>query len=478
MSLDFYKLSEQPFGVTPDPRYLYLSRTHREALELIQYGVSTGRGFTALIAEPGMGKTTLLVDFLSKRADTARTVFLVQPQSTPKDLLRSLLEALSIPCETDDVGEMQRRLNEGLVRETSDGKQVIVVIDEAQGLDESVLEAVRMLSNFETPSNKLMYLVLSGQPALAAMLASPRLVQLRQRISIVARLTPLDADETQHYMEYRLRVAGHDAKTPLFTKEAVELIAYHSGGIPRNVNTLCFNALSLAGATQVQPIDAGVVEQVVERLDLRSFYMSRTENPRTRFGGAKQTSSRAAGSAFLGRRWLWAAVLFGLVGAVGGSLAWANWRSFHFVSPVKPRSQQSVSLPVPLSVRVAVTPANSIEPKREVGTESSSEIQRSAPVVRVSESPVSSVKKHISGRPEFVTLKPNQNIFRICLEVLGRYDDETVAKIRELNPELGDFNRISVGQKIRLPAVDTLPKAEHFVAAREPIVPAVKTEKP
>src|SRR5271154_481639 len=154
MNLGFYKLNEQPFGVTPDPRYMYLSHSHREALASLQYGMTADRGFTALIAGPGMGKTTILFDFLSRVRNSARTVFLFQPQSTPRDLLRSLLEDLGIHDEADDIWRMQRKLNECLIREARAGKRIIVVIDEAQGLDEAVLEVVRMLSNFETPQRK------------------------------------------------------------------------------------------------------------------------------------------------------------------------------------------------------------------------------------------------------------------------------------------------------------------------------------
>src|SRR5271169_3394417 len=150
MVLDFYNLNEQPFGVTPDPRFLYLSPTHREALASVQYGVTAGRGFTALIARPGMGKTTLLFDFLTKVPIAAKTVFLFQSQPTPRDLLRNLLEDLGVLEDSDDIGLMQRKLNESLVCESKKGKSVVVVIDEAQNLDESVLEVVRMLSNFET----------------------------------------------------------------------------------------------------------------------------------------------------------------------------------------------------------------------------------------------------------------------------------------------------------------------------------------
>src|SRR5580704_17897092 len=145
MVLDFYNLNEQPFGVTPDPRFLYLSPTHREALASVQYGVTAGRGFTALIARPGMGKTTLLFDFLSKVPIPAKTVFLFQSKPTPRDLLRNLIEDLGVQEESDDIGHIQGKLNESLVSESKKGNSVVVVVEEAQNLDEKVYESRHIL---------------------------------------------------------------------------------------------------------------------------------------------------------------------------------------------------------------------------------------------------------------------------------------------------------------------------------------------
>ncbi len=195
MVLNYYKLAEQPFGVTPDPRFLYLSATHREAIASVFHSVNSGRGFTALIAEPGMGKTTVLFNLLQLMGTAAKTAFLFQAQDSPKNFVRNLLLDLGVEHDGQDLVNMHSKLNECLVRETSQGKHFIVVVDEAQNLEEPVLEVVRMLSNFETPREKLMHIILAGQPQLAAKLSSPQLTQLRQRISIVARLTPFTETE-------------------------------------------------------------------------------------------------------------------------------------------------------------------------------------------------------------------------------------------------------------------------------------------
>jgi general secretion pathway protein A len=269
MVTDYYNLAEQPFGVTPDTRYLYLSPTHREALASLLYGVQSGRGFMSIIAKPGMGKTTLLFQLLQQLEHSARTVFLFQTLCSPEDLLRSLLHDLGTEAH-GDLPEMHSQLNACLLSESRRGRQVVVVIDEAQNLSDSALELLRMLSNFETPHKKLMQIILAGQPQLAEKLSSPNLVQLRQRISIVARLKPFAVDETNLYVAHRLRVAGYDFRAPLFTPRAAAKIAEHSEGIPRNINNICFNALSLGCASKRKPIDEEIIREVLDDLDLGS----------------------------------------------------------------------------------------------------------------------------------------------------------------------------------------------------------------
>jgi general secretion pathway protein A len=266
---EFYKLAEQPFGVTPDPRYLYLSPTHSEAMASVMVGVLQNRGFTALIAHPGMGKTSLLFDLLEKIHISTRTVFLFQPQLSPRELMRSLLADFGIPDAGEDVAAMQLRLNDVLLRETASGKKVVIVIDEAQALSEEVLEVLRMLSNFETSREKLLHVVLAGQPQLADRLASPSMIQFRQRISIVARLAPFNAAETRAYIEHRLSIGGHKGWRPIFTDHAYALIARHSQGIPRNINNLCFNAMSLGCALGQRSVGHSIIYEVLQDLDLR-----------------------------------------------------------------------------------------------------------------------------------------------------------------------------------------------------------------
>lgn len=279
MLLKYYNLETDPFGVTPDPAFLFFSPTHREAMASLVHGVLSSRGFTALIAEPGMGKTTLLFNLLHLLKGNAKTAFLFQTLCGPKELLRSLLADLGIVDGGRDFTRMHLKLNNYLLRESQQGRQLVVVIDEAQNLEEPVLEVVRMLSNFESANKKLMHVVLSGQPQLAEKLASKRLTQLRQRISIVARLKPFNVEETKAYIEYRLRSAGYSSSEPLFTDQACRMIAEYSGGIPRNINNLCFNAMSLGCALQRHTLEGFTIQEVIDDLELDTLLPSLPAEP-------------------------------------------------------------------------------------------------------------------------------------------------------------------------------------------------------
>jgi len=270
MFLNHFGLREQPFGVAPDPHFLYFSPAHMEALASLYYGVQTQRGFMALVAKPGMGKTTLLFHLLDRLRGSARTAFLFQAHRTPREFLRSLVADLGIDEQGGDFGSMHRKLNETLISEARAGRNVVVVIDEAQNLKDSVLEAARMLSNFEIPGKKLMQIVLAGQPQLADKLASKNLVQLRQRISILIKLKEFSASGTANYIEHRLRVAGYQGK-PLFTADALAVIHSLSEGIPRNINNLCFNAFTLAFANGQRVIDEAILEEVLGDLDMEKL---------------------------------------------------------------------------------------------------------------------------------------------------------------------------------------------------------------
>jgi general secretion pathway protein A len=267
MFLEFYGLREQPFGVSPDPRFLYLSPAHREALASLYYGIESGRGFMALIAKPGMGKTTLLFHLLEKFRN-AHAAFLFQTQCSSREFMRFLLAELGCEGHDQDFVRMHDEFNKLLLQEARAGRRMIIVVDEAQNLDPSVLETIRLLSDFETPKAKLLQIILAGQPELADKLASRKLSQLRQRISLLSGLSPLSVAESSKYIEHRLRIAGYSGAS-LFAPPAMQAIAQFTEGIPRNINNFCFNALSLGCALRERAISVSVVEEVISDLDIR-----------------------------------------------------------------------------------------------------------------------------------------------------------------------------------------------------------------
>src|SRR5258708_23917877 len=190
MVLEFYNLREQPFGVTPDPKYLYLSPTHREALASLEYGISSSRGFLGLVAPPGMGKTTILFHLLQRLNQTARTVFIFQTHATPRDFLRNLMSDMGLPGVESDLVTMQAELNKMLLEDAKAGRRVVVVVDEAQNLEDPVLQHLRMLSNFETTSEKLIQIVLAGPTPLAGQINATILLPTRHTNSIICPLSP------------------------------------------------------------------------------------------------------------------------------------------------------------------------------------------------------------------------------------------------------------------------------------------------
>ena len=265
MFLDFFDLREQPFGVTPDPTYLYPTRTHCEALDALTDGIQSGRGFLALIAEPGLGKTTLLYQVLEGLRDTARAAFLFQTQCNSREFFQYLLSELGVDSSGMGLVTMHTKLNEMLFAEMLAGRRFVLIVDEAQNLDDGVLETIRLLSNFETSNTKLIQIVLAGQPQLAEKLGQKRMVQLLQRITVVKQLDPLSAEETAGYIRHRLKVAGRSSDG-LFEPGALELVADRSQGVPRNINRICFNALLEAHAQGCQTVTAEIVERANRKL--------------------------------------------------------------------------------------------------------------------------------------------------------------------------------------------------------------------
>lgn len=245
MYLEFYGLEQEPFNITPDPRFIFFSRGYREAYDHLFYGITGRKGFVALVGEVGCGKTTLCRAVLESLPGDVRTGLVLNPALTDAQLLRAVLLDFGLDVRRRDRLSYLQTLNEFLLRQNAAGCNVTLIIDEAQDLTFSAMEQIRLLNNLETDRRKLMQIVLAGQPELESKLKKPELRQLRQRIMVHARLKGLNRDETRRYLEHRLHVAGAGERLA-FDSSAVRLIHRRSGGVPRLVNRLADAALMAA----------------------------------------------------------------------------------------------------------------------------------------------------------------------------------------------------------------------------------------
>ena len=301
MYLRFFGLNEKPFAITPDPRYLYLSERHAEALAHLLYGINESGGFIQLTGEVGTGKTTVVRTLLSRVPHHADVAVILNPRVTPVEFLLTICEELGLgiaEADRDSVKQMVDALNRRLLSAHADGRRIIVIVDEAQNLSAEVLEQVRLLTNLETPTQKLLQIILIGQPELRELLDRTDLRQLAQRITGRYHLEPLSREETLGYVRHRLRVAG--APEDIFTPSALAEVHRLAAGIPRVINVTCDRALLGAYTEETRKVTSSLVR-------------------------------RAAGEVY-GRRvmplWLgWVAGALGLVGIAGAAfVGWQLWQ--------------------------------------------------------------------------------------------------------------------------------------------------------
>lgn len=268
MYKSFYGLKENPFNVNPDPRFLFLTKEIEEALTGLMYGIQTRKGFITLTGEVGTGKTTLinrLLDWLHHRK--TRTAFLFNSRMNSSQLFDFILAEFDIPCESKSKSQQLMKLNHWLLDRYRMGEAVVLIIDEAQNLTYPVLEEIRLLTNLETSTEKLLQIVLSGQPELEEKLKLPQLRQLRQRIMLRCKTSVLSKTQTQEYIAERLRIAGA-AGEPIFNTQAIDAVHIYSLGIPRVINLLCEHSLVNAFVEQQRPIEAKIVEEVAREFQL------------------------------------------------------------------------------------------------------------------------------------------------------------------------------------------------------------------
>ena len=270
MYKEFFGLAANPFNVTPDPRYLFLTKHAEEALACLTYGVNSRKGFVLLTGEVGTGKTTLVNKMLERlRQQQMATAYIFNPLLTVPEFLDYMMADFGAPCESSSKSEILRHLNSWLLARYSAGETVVLIVDEAQNLSDELLEEIRLLTNLETFTEKLLQVVLVGQPELERKLKQPSFRQLQQRLSMRAKTYPLCLEETEAYVAERLRIAG--SREAIFAPHALVAVHKSSRGIPRLVNLLCEHCLVNAFADRRRIIPCEIVQAVARDFDLEGL---------------------------------------------------------------------------------------------------------------------------------------------------------------------------------------------------------------
>lgn len=274
MYRDYFGFREPPFTLTPNPDFLFMSRFHQEAFAHLLYAIDARAGFIELSGEVGTGKTTIIRTLLSQLPpETHRSALILNPTLSPAGLLQEINSEFGIFASSSETRELHQALNEFLLRENNDGRIVVLVIDEAQNLAPEVLEQVRLISNLETAREKLIQIVLVGQPELRQILAREELRQLNQRITVRYHLNPMEPDDIQSYIRHRIKIAAAGREPVSFSKGAVKKIAAYTGGLPRLINSVCDRAILLAYTMEVHDISDSMATLAIKDL-------GRTEGPK------------------------------------------------------------------------------------------------------------------------------------------------------------------------------------------------------
>lgn len=263
----YFGLQEDPFNLTPDPHFIYLSKRHMELLSNMHYGVLWRKGFIEISGDVGAGKTTVCRMFLENMKGKAHTALILNPSLSQTQILQTIAEDFGITVKGRGKKAYFDGLNKFLLDVANEGGHVVLIIDEAQNLSPKALEQIRLISNLETEKQKLIQIILVGQPELRELLKKPQLLQLRQRISVRYHLTALTLTETEEYINHRLQKAGAKAESVLFTSHAIHLIYRYTKGIPRMINVVCDKCLLAAYVRETRNIVHNTVEESIREIE-------------------------------------------------------------------------------------------------------------------------------------------------------------------------------------------------------------------
>ena len=409
MYMNFYQLSEGPFGITPDPKFLYLSPSHREALATMVYGCNQRKGFISVIGEVGTGKTIVLRTFL-ERLDRSKTtaIYLLNPLATFEQIVGEILP----PDVQSSTQDQFRSLQEWLIREYSEGRNVVVAIDEAQRMSVATLEKLRLLSNLETAEHKLIQIILVGQPELEQKLQEKNLRQLWQRIAVRATIWPLSRTDSIAYILHRLSKVTAGTNKPVFTRAALRHLVKRGGGNPRKLNILCDRALIAGFSYQKRTVPLAV---------------------------AYETSSESARpprwrQSVLRKSWVLVSAI-ALVAMVSYVLTNQSKDSAESVAYVAPettlRPVEVNAAPTPVDVETVPTEV----PKEQIVLQAEPELEPETAIV----------KTHVVGQGE--------GIWQMCRTVYGTADASLVRMVLDFNPHIEDPNDLAVGETLVFPSM-------------------------
>ncbi|MDY7031602.1 MAG: AAA family ATPase [Thermodesulfobacteriota bacterium] len=438
---DFYYLNEKPFNATPDPKFLYLGEHHEEALANLMYGVHERKGFIVLTGEVGAGKTTLIRTLLERLNNNVKTAYIFNPNLTVDSLFSTILDEFNLEHEYKNKADFLRAFNNFLIECLERDEIVILIIDESQNLSPSLLEEIRLLLNLETSKNKLLQVILSGQPELNQKLELPQLRQLKQRIGLRYHIPPLTKRETKYYIRERIRIAGSKDFSP-FTDKAINKIYRHTKGIPRLINILCDNTLLTGYATNQLMIGPAIVNECAQDLQLDTIRREpKNEVPRSFL---RNPFKRVV--------WRLALVLIIIPLIVAGNSSFHSGQTPHssvILNEEKMIPADQTSEDISERVRKKIIPSMETEfhsvgnaNTQQISIKKSATHERNVSLIRSAETYYA------------VTVLKSDTLIGIASRRYGWVGKDILEHIKEANPEIKDLNDIKIGQKIFLPLLN------------------------
>ena len=458
MYTEYYGFSEKPFSVTPDPKFLFETPMHREALSSMIYGIIERRGFVVITGEVGTGKTTLIHTLFNKLEENVKTAFIFHTSITFLELLKNILDELNIHNGDPSKTGMLRTLNAYLIKKLSQDEVIAVIIDEAQNLSREVMEDLRMLSNLETNKSKLLQIVLVGQPELERQLQSEDLRQLRQRIWMKCRIQPLTEKESSEYIEHRLRLVGSSSK--LFTSEALSVICQHAHGIPRTINVICENALLVGYAQSRRKIDGEIINEVIR--DMEDSVIARQVQPSTHTRRIQKSPHQVKSTYYT-----YAALGLLMVTCIALCALLLHQWSVQANNLNYPQANHSVSIPaiknsmpeaaIASNKPVAVETIPPQPPKPETAPTPQADSTTPNQQVKVATQtmnaePLDALRKEDSS-DKIVTAAKNNCISILAKRHYNRTNLTIFSLILDANPSITDVNLILINQPIKIPEI-------------------------